>query len=188
MDRWPFQIPSCLRWPYKCVGLNISVIKATQNSLQPTDVIIRFQHPNFNVVLSGPQQSRSGLALGIKACLNQQITETSKTAQSRSVSCLRLKSQVGECEIVRPSSCWSEETFPGAPSLSSGRRGSGNTLAPIQHCPVLSLFLFIFFFFSEAGVEMCLYFAHPLEPVPSLQKREIPIPINFLWLSQQPKF
>lgn len=36
------------------------------------------------------------------------------------------------------------------------------------------------FAFPEAGVEICLYVAYPVEkPVRALQKGEIPFPINF---------
>lgn len=178
MDRWSFQVPSCLWWLYVCVGLNISVIKETQNSFQPLDVIVGFQCQNINVVISRPWQSRVGTDPLYRQC--RHLAELlDHWAQQNSTVLLSV--------LLTPE--------PGKPGwggqgrlteLVLGWRTLPRSITSIlwkkrvyQHLgsnPALSFP----FAFPEAGVEICLYVAYPVEkPVWALQKGEIPFPINF---------
>jgi len=118
------------------------VIKETPSSLQPLDVRIGFLYQSINVIISCPWQSRARTTPQHRQCghlAKLSITESSKTAQSCSLHFLLQspESQAGEGKVGRLSSCWGEGSFPS--SLSSGRRGSVNTLVPVQCCPFLLL-------------------------------------------------
>lgn len=135
-----FMMTLCICWiKYQCNKRYLQQSSATRCDNR----ISVSEHQCCNVVISCPRQSRAGLALGIGSAgiwLNYEITEPSKTARSCSLCCSLQSSgsRAGEGKVARLSSCWGEGPFPSASSLSNGRRGCINSLAPIQHCPFLS--------------------------------------------------